>query len=194
LYRGYHSKLTICAVALLVTGGLTACERAGASPDGRQSDPAAQQTAQSAPAPTEGAMSEGEAKSTEKSSPEEQPPREGIAGEPGDSKDAESSKGSVAARVTMTTKLDFTPKRVELEKGQTVRWKNTTLLIHTVTADPDKATREGSTKLPEGAETFDSGNLKPKATFEHTFEVEGTYKYFCKPHEGAEMFGYVVVE
>lgn len=80
------------------------------------------------------------------------------------------------------------------EKGQTVHWTNTTPLIHTVTADPDKATLEESTKLPDGAETFDSGKLEPKATFEHTFEVEGTYKYFCKPHEGAKMYGYVVVE
>ncbi|QLG64062.1 plastocyanin/azurin family copper-binding protein [Halorarum salinum] len=31
-------------------------------------------------------------------------------------------------------------------------------------------------------------------TYEHTFEVEGEYGYFCIPHEGAGMVGTVTVD
>lgn len=53
---------------------------------------------------------------------------------------------------------------------------------------------EGSVKLPDGAETFDSGVLDPEQIFTHTFKVSGTYQYFCIPHEGAKMFGWIIVE
>jgi plastocyanin len=48
--------------------------------------------------------------------------------------------------------------------------------------------------LPKAASAFDSGNLDPKETFEHTFDVPGTYRYFCIPHEGTKMYGTVIVE
>ncbi|NIR46298.1 MAG: hypothetical protein GWN99_17830 [Gemmatimonadetes bacterium] len=48
--------------------------------------------------------------------------------------------------------------------------------------------------MPEGAEPFNSGNLKPGASFSHEFSVAGTYTYFCIPHEGAAMIGTVIVE
>lgn len=96
--------------------------------------------------------------------------------------------------VTMTNTLTFEPKRITIAVGQTVRWHNTSLLVHTVTGDPAKATREGSATLPKGAGAFDSGNLQPDSTFSHTFERPGTYRYFCIPHEGASMVGEVVVE
>lgn len=35
--------------------------------------------------------------------------------------------------------------------------------------------------------------MDPKTTFEHTFAVPGTYRYFCIPHEGAKMQGTVIV-
>ena len=96
--------------------------------------------------------------------------------------------------VTLTNTLTFEPKRVTIAVGQTVTWHNTSLLVHTVTGDPAKATREGSAALPKGAEAFDSGNLQPDSTFSHTFERPGTYRYFCIPHEGASMVGEIVVE
>ena len=51
-----------------------------------------------------------------------------------------------------------------------------------------------TTRLPERAEPFDSGSIDPGASFERRFTVPGTYKYFCKPHEGAKMYGWVRVE
>ena len=100
----------------------------------------------------------------------------------------------VAAEVEMTNTLKFTPDTVTIEAGETVRWANTSVIVHTVTADPAEATMDGSVQLPEEAEAFDSGNMDPKATFEHTFETPGTYTYFCIPHEGVKMRGTVVVE
>ena len=94
----------------------------------------------------------------------------------------------------MTNTLKFTPDTVTIEAGETVRWTNTSVIVHTVTADPAEATMDGSVQLPEEAEAFDSGNMDPKATFEHTFETPGTYTYFCIPHEGVKMRGTVVVE
>jgi len=98
-----------------------------------------------------------------------------------------------AAVVEMTNTLTFTPDTVTIGQGETVRWKNTSVLVHTVTADPEEATLDGSAMLPAGAEAFNSGNMDPEDTFEHTFEAAGTYTYFCVPHEAAKMRGTVVV-
>jgi plastocyanin len=98
-----------------------------------------------------------------------------------------------AAVVEMTNTMKFTPDTVRITKGQTVKWNNTSLLAHSVTADPAKSTIDGSVQLPDGAKSFDSGMLDPKQTFQHTFNKTGTYQYFCIPHEGAKMFGWVIV-
>ena len=99
-----------------------------------------------------------------------------------------------AVEVEMTDDLRFVPGRVEVEVGETVRWVNTSVLVHTVTADPGEATMDRSVQLPDGARPFDSGRMRPDDTFEHTFEVPGTYTYFCIPHEGANMRADVVVK
>lgn len=99
-----------------------------------------------------------------------------------------------AAVVTMSNDLKFAPATVTVQRGETVEWRNTSLIAHTVTADPAKATLAESTLLPDGAAPFDSGIMAPEATFRHTFAVPGTYRYFCVPHEGAKMRGTVIVE
>jgi len=98
-----------------------------------------------------------------------------------------------AATVEMTNSLNFNPDTVVIQTGETVQWKNTSLLVHTVTGDPSQETMEISATLPEGARPFDSGNLDPNETYEHTFTVPGTYGYFCIPHEAA-MRGIVIVK
>ncbi len=103
-------------------------------------------------------------------------------------------RAQAATVVTITDRLTFEPRRVTIAVGETVEWNNTSLLVHTVTGDPDKATLPTSAALPDGAAAFDSGLLEPDQTFEHTFTVPGTYRYFCIPHEGASMVGEVVVE
>lgn len=98
-----------------------------------------------------------------------------------------------AVVVGMTNQLNFDPDTVQIKVGETVRWKNSSLLVHSVTADPEEATKESSASLPDGAEPFNSGLLDPEKTFEHTFTVAGTYNYFCIPHE-AMMTGVVIVK
>jgi plastocyanin len=98
------------------------------------------------------------------------------------------------AAVTMTDKVIFEPQTVTVKAGQTVAWKNTSRLVHTVTADPAKAATPSHVQLPDGAETFDSGAIRPGETYRRTFTVPGTYRYFCIPHEAAGMVGEIVVE
>lgn len=104
------------------------------------------------------------------------------------------SNSEPAVTVGMTNTLKFKPDTVRVQVGETVRWDNTSIVVHTVTADPEEATLEGSVRLPEGASPFDSGTMDPEATFEHIFEVPGTYRYFCIPHEATKMYGTVIVK
>ncbi len=89
---------------------------------------------------------------------------------------------SVDVEVGMTGDLRFAPDTVRIQAGGTVRWTNTTDLIHTVTLH--------GTGLDE---TVDSGVLRPGDTFRHTFATPGTFGYTCLPHDGAGMRGVVVV-
>ncbi len=99
--------------------------------------------------------------------------------------------------------VSFDPEKLTIEKGDTVAWKHVGGEAHTVTA------REKS--LPEGATYWASGGFgsEKKATsgwdagkgavqsdqsFVHTFEVAGTFDYYCIPHEAAGMTGKIVVE
>lgn len=104
------------------------------------------------------------------------------------------SEGDPAVVVGMTNQMEYTPDTVRVRVGETVRWENSSAVMHTVTADPEEAFKDESVKLPEGASTFNSGNMNPDQTFEHTFEVAGTYRYFCIPHEAVGMVGTVIVE
>ncbi len=108
------------------------------------------------------------------------------------------SLGRGAARpevtVRLTDRLRYEPGVITVKAGTTVVWENASVLVHTVTDDPARATVEGSTSLPDGADPFDSGLMNPGAAYRHTFTVPGTYRYFCIPHEGAKMWGTVVVE
>lgn len=99
-----------------------------------------------------------------------------------------------ADTVGMTNTMKFKADTVRINVGETVMWENSSLLAHSVTADPSESTIDESAELPEGAEPFNSGMMDPEETFSHTFEVPGTYKYFCIPHEGAKMVGWVIVE
>lgn len=107
--------------------------------------------------------------------------------------DSAASGGAVAAEVGMTNQLRFTPDTVRVRVGETVRWRNGSVVLHTVTGDPSRAAQASNVQLPAGAQPFDSGNMPPGAVFEHTFAVAGTYRYVCVPHEMAAMIGVVIV-
>lgn len=106
---------------------------------------------------------------------------------------AGSPSPATTSTVQMTDALKFEPASLTVPRGTTVTWRNTSTIAHTVTDDPSKAATKADSELPAGAQPWDSGNLNPGQTFTHTFDVPGTYKYFCQPHESAGMLGTIIV-
>ncbi len=117
-----------------------------------------------------------------------------IAAQSGTKITAVQKKQKPAAVVKVVDLLKFMPARVTIKVGQTVEWKNTSVLVHTVTADPKLAVNKEHVRLPKGAKPFNSGNIAPDATFSHKFTVPGLYRYFCIPHEATGMVGEVLVK
>ncbi|HZA26256.1 MAG TPA: plastocyanin/azurin family copper-binding protein [Actinomycetota bacterium] len=105
------------------------------------------------------------------------------------------SPGDQASGVTikMTEGLQFDPAEVTARVGEMVTWVNDASVDHTATGDPAKAAEMGDADLPQGAEPWDSGFVKPGASFTLTFDVPGTYRYFCVPHENVDMLGVIEV-
>lgn len=96
--------------------------------------------------------------------------------------------------VEMTQALTFEPAEITIQPGDTVTWTNPSGVVHTVTADPDLANNpDEHVRLPEGAETFHSGDIAAGDAWSYTFTVPGRYTYFCVPHERAGMIGHVDV-
>ena len=82
--------------------------------------------------------------------------------------------GQDAPSTTQTTRVGmgfatFLPARVDVVTGDTVRWENTSIRPHTVTAQDD---------------SFDSGRLVAGQTFARTPSVPGTIPYLCTLHPG----------
>ena len=88
----------------------------------------------------------------------------------------------------------FEPGTVTIKVGDTVEWRNVGNEVHHATTDPSMAINGGDVGRPADAEPFDSGFLKPGATFSYTFKVAGTYRYACAVHETSGMIGKIVVK
>lgn len=74
----------------------------------------------------------------------------------------------------------YDPAVIVVDAGTTVTWEWLGDQSHTVTH--------------EGGE-FDSDYISGEGeTWEHTFDEEGTYLYYCEPHRGLGQKGAVVVE
>ena len=89
--------------------------------------------------------------------------------------------------------MSFSPETVTIHAGQTVEWRNTSPITHTVTDNPPAAATPADSVLPPGAIPFSSGDIPAGKIFEYKFTVPGTYRYFCTHHEGDGMVGTVVV-
>lgn len=102
--------------------------------------------------------------------------------------------------IDMTDNLVFDPDQTTVSPGTTVVWENVGSIGHSMTAYEDE--------IPDAADYFASGgfdteqaarNAYPEGdipggeSFEHTFEVEGEYGYFCIPHESAGMVATLTV-
>src|ERR1700737_3422254 len=76
----------------------------------------------------------------------------------------------------------YSPAEVTVGVGDTVEWRNTSIITHTVTNDPGRAEKQGDASLPARAQPFDSGNIPAGQVYRRTFTVPGTYRYFCTHH------------
>jgi plastocyanin len=110
--------------------------------------------------------------------------------------------GSEADHDVGMSNVEFLPAEVTVDPGTTVVWKNTSSSQHTVTAygaaipgNADYFASGGfsSQVAAEDAWVDGEGGIVQSDTYEHTFEVPGTYEYYCIPHETAGMRGTVVV-
>lgn len=87
----------------------------------------------------------------------------------------------------------FDPIGLFISPGDTVEFVNETS-GHSATAYHEDSEYADVTRIPEDAEPFNSGTLQREgASWEYTFEVPGTYDYFCIPHKGLGMIGRIVV-
>ena len=83
----------------------------------------------------------------------------------------------------------FEPYLVNISVGDTVIWTNNDDAIHVVVSG---APNKESFKNLDDGEIFDSGFLKSKESFSHTFNQEGLFGYFCTLHPW--MKAQVIVE
>lgn len=98
------------------------------------------------------------------------------------------------ALVMMTEQMRFTPANLTVQIGDTVEWRKTSGMVHTVSADPQLAAQPNHVALPAGAMPFSSGDLPPQGRFRYTFGIPGVYRYVCIHYETAGMIGTVVVK
>lgn len=66
----------------------------------------------------------------------------------------------------------FHPPEITLKRGSTVIWENLDPVPHKI----QSGTSNSPTKI------FESGMMYEHDRFEHTFNEEGTYEYYCVPH------------
>lgn len=100
---------------------------------------------------------------------------------------------STVQMVTEDGEYYFDPVGLLVEQGETITWRIESGAHSSTAYHPDND--DDASRIPEGAEPWDSGILSEQgATFDYTFEVGGTYDYYCTPHKTLGMVGRIVVE
>ncbi len=113
-------------------------------------------------------------------------------------RDEGESKTYVVLMNSVGGRFVFQPAALRVQPGDTVLWWNLGD-NHSTTAYAPPNTRAGGVsvpqRIPEGAQSWDSGILgiqERGITFSYTFELPGTYDYYCFPHEFLGMVGRIV--
>jgi plastocyanin len=79
----------------------------------------------------------------------------------------------------------FDPMTTTIAAGTTVQWVNGDGVPHTVTSGTGSASADAGKMFDE---PLGSGQA-----FSFVFSTPGTYPYFCRPHEAANMRGTITV-
>lgn len=90
--------------------------------------------------------------------------------EPSATKAAAPAKEAASATEVAVKDNSFAPASLKVKVGETITFKNSGAIAHTVTAG-------------DGAD-FDSGTLEPGATFEVKTSKAGSISYLCSFHPG----------
>lgn len=97
------------------------------------------------------------------------------------------------AMKTADSEFLFDPVGLYVEPGETITWINESG-SHSTTAYTKNNPQSEVSRVPKDAEGWNSDILDEQgAEFTHTFEVEGTYDYYCIPHKSTGMVARLVV-
>jgi plastocyanin len=80
---------------------------------------------------------------------------------------------------------EFMPRTTTVRVGDTVEWKNTGGIAHSVEFVGEV--------LPEGTASSQSGLMAPQKSYSFTFKAPGSYPYICRFHVINGMIGKIVV-
>lgn len=101
---------------------------------------------------------------------------------------------NAVAMVTEGDSYYFDPVGLFVESGTTVTWVNEAG-SHSSTAYTQENPQSEVTRIPSDADGWNSETLtEAGAEFTHTFDVAGTYDYYCIPHKSLGMVGRIVVD
>merc|ERR1712157_501795 len=89
-----------------------------------------------------------------------------------------------------TGALVFDPATVTINKGDSVTWTNNAGFPHNIMFDEDEAPAGVNVEALSHEDYLNAPGEKATSTF----DVAGTYSYYCEPHQGAGMQGKVVVK
>lgn len=185
-------RWSVFAVVLLMLGGLAACVESADDDSGDDGDDSATAVSSPTPEPTEPEPTEAPDPTA---TPEPEPTPTATA-EPDPTATPEPDEGDDGDGADLVIDIQdnfFDPEEIEVAPGDTVTWVNNGDLVHTATLDPEIAQDPDNAVLPDGAETWDSGDLQSGDEFSVTLEVPGEYVYFCRPHEALGMVGTIIV-
>ena len=94
---------------------------------------------------------------------------------------APAQQETIPATVTVSIGDNFyKPKKLTIQVGQALKWRNEGAVAHTVTSDSDSTVK------------FDSGNLDPRGIYALRPATRGTLTYYCTIH-GKTQSGTVTV-
>lgn len=98
-----------------------------------------------------------------------------------------------AATVQMSDSLQFAPAAVSIQAGQSVRFQNVSSFAQSVSTMADTPAETKVVLMPAGAAPFDSGDIAPNSSYDQSFNIPGTYRYFSDGHAEQGMVGTINV-